>query len=322
VIGERGQATVEWVGLVALVALALSALAAAALRADGRAFGGALAHALVCAARGGCDDGDADLARTYGRRDAELVRLHAPGLVYERGIHTLPVDFRACRAHRCSDAPDDRDLDVHRSARGGLPATAFTRLIRRDGETFVQYWLYYPDSTTTWGGAKRAWSTAADPRAAAVAGPGGALAHQVARRVPYPGGHRDDWESYQVRIDARGRAWSRASSHHGYRSCKQRACEGRWLPATGWTRVSRGSHAGHVPWATERTWHPARGAGVRARSPELPGHDLRERTSTAAALRLVPLEAVEHDDYERLYPGVSPPWEKRVYVDPLHAGTG
>ena len=51
---QRGQATIEWTGVVLLVALALAALAAVVSRVDGRALGGSVAHALTCAARGGC----------------------------------------------------------------------------------------------------------------------------------------------------------------------------------------------------------------------------------------------------------------------------
>jgi hypothetical protein len=51
---ERGQASVEWVGLVLLLALGLTALARYAPRPDAGALGGELAHALTCAARGSC----------------------------------------------------------------------------------------------------------------------------------------------------------------------------------------------------------------------------------------------------------------------------
>ncbi len=51
---ERGQATVEWTGLVLLVAVAFGALLALASSLDGRSLGGAVAHAITCAARGGC----------------------------------------------------------------------------------------------------------------------------------------------------------------------------------------------------------------------------------------------------------------------------
>src|SRR2546423_1741066 len=82
---------------------------------------------FTIAVAGGCDDGDRDLARAYGARTAALVRRNAPSLVYEPGEPSLPVDWRRCRAHRCADAPDDRDLDVHRS-RAGQPATVFTHV--------------------------------------------------------------------------------------------------------------------------------------------------------------------------------------------------
>jgi hypothetical protein len=52
---EHGQATVEWIGLVLLAAVALTALAALRPDVDGRALGGSVAHAITCAARGGCD---------------------------------------------------------------------------------------------------------------------------------------------------------------------------------------------------------------------------------------------------------------------------
>jgi hypothetical protein len=52
---ERGQAGVEWIGIVLLVALALVALARLAPRADGRGAGATLVHAITCAARDGCE---------------------------------------------------------------------------------------------------------------------------------------------------------------------------------------------------------------------------------------------------------------------------
>ena len=62
---ERGQATVEWTGLVLLVALVLSAMVAVVPAVDGRSLGSYLAHSIVCAVRGGCSDGRAWLARAY-----------------------------------------------------------------------------------------------------------------------------------------------------------------------------------------------------------------------------------------------------------------
>lgn len=285
--GERGQASLEWIGLVALVCLACGAAVAAGAGAiDGRAYGAELAHAILCAARGDCDDdGDDELAAAYGESDAALVRQYLPSLVYESRTRTLPVDFRECRSHECSDAPDEEGLDVHRaSGRGGAPATVFTRLIRDRGETFIQYWLYYPDSTTTVVGLAGAWNKTIKP----VTG------------ADWVGHHPDDWESVQVRIDQSGEAEIRASSHHGYLGCEpRRYCREDWTPSHGWSRVSYGSHAGHIPDEV----------------------DPDERTTTAAGIRLVPLEGLSEDergtDFE-----VSPPWEKTVYRDPRSGSTG
>ncbi|HEX6582580.1 MAG TPA: hypothetical protein VF056_03185 [Thermoleophilaceae bacterium] len=53
---ERGQASVEWIGLVLLLALGLTALVRFTPRADPRALGGEFVHALTCAAYGGCEE--------------------------------------------------------------------------------------------------------------------------------------------------------------------------------------------------------------------------------------------------------------------------
>ena len=311
---ERGQATIEWVGLVLLASLVLGALATAVPVIDGRSFGGFLSHRVFCAIGGGCDAGLAQLARAYGEEDAELVRAYAPGLVYEPGERSIPVDFRACRDPACARAPDDRDLDVHRSA-AGLSATAFTRVVRRGGHAYLQYWLYYPDSNSAIAGSDRAWR--------AVPGRLGL--------GPYPGWHADDWEGYHLRLGPSGAAQVRATSHGHYQWCKQSSCHNRWGPRTGWTRVSRGSHAGHIP--LERyidVRHVRRapagsggraGAGYRpppryAYRAQLPGLDLRERTTTAEGLVLVPLETMTRRRYRRLDEKIAPPWEKVVYRHP------
>ena len=54
---DRGQASVEWVALVLIVALVLGAVVAFVPVVDGRSLGSSLAHAIVCAARGDCDRG-------------------------------------------------------------------------------------------------------------------------------------------------------------------------------------------------------------------------------------------------------------------------
>src|SRR5690349_17524954 len=130
---EAGQATIEWTGVTLLVALVLGAAIAFIPAVDGRSFGSFLAHAIVCAVRGGCDDGNRELAAAYGAADAALVRRFAPNIVYEPGTHTLPVDFRRCRSHHCSDAPDDQSLDTARSSRG-TPAAVFTHVLHRGAD--------------------------------------------------------------------------------------------------------------------------------------------------------------------------------------------
>lgn len=310
---ERGQASVECVGLVLLVSLAAAALAAAAPAMDGRSFGGFLAHHVACAARGGCDDGGRALAHAYGEEDAALVRELAPNLVYEPGEPELPVDWRRCRRPECASAPDDRALDAHRPDGGGR-ATAFTRLIRRGGRLYVQYWLYYPDSNTVLAGSDEVWERSwLLPR----------LRELVSGTPDYPGFHRDDWESVQIRLDPDGSTWVRASSHGHFQSCKSGACDGAWGRSTGWVRVSRGSHSGHVPFRSEP--RPPEGPILprylppprrERRVPLVPGRNLDERTTTAEGLRLIPLETQDPGAYRPLDRDVKPPWRKGVYADP------
>jgi hypothetical protein len=318
---ERGQATIEWTAVVLLVALAFAALVAFGVpRMDGRSFGGAIARAMVCAVRGGCDDGQDALASAYGRRDAALVREYAPSIVYEPGEKEIPIDYRQCRKVECGDAPEDRSLDVSQSDTG-VPASAFTHVVHADGRTFIQYWLYYPDSNTTWAASDKVWKLAGAPLN---------LEHKLWGRIPkpprYPGFHNDDWEGYQVELDADGDTRVRATSHHGYQYCKQRQCENQWGPWTGWTRVSRGSHAGHIPLRT-RVRGVALGGGfpfVRGsydiEGPAYPGVDTHERTTVGADLRLIPLETVDRQAAPR-FDGITPPWQKAVYYDPLSDST-
>ena len=117
----RGQASIEWLALVLLVALALGA--AAAVVHPARALRAALLH-----------DPPDPLAAAYGTEVAGLVRRHAPNLVYERGRHEVPVDPRACRVRLCATAG----------------ATLFTHVVRSGATLYVQYWEYFPDSV--WNG--------------------------------------------------------------------------------------------------------------------------------------------------------------------------
>ena len=96
---ERGQGTVEWVGLVALVSLLMLAAVATGVRMPGAALARALADRILCAASlgDGCGDEPALIA-AYGTDVGRLVRRQMPMLAFERGSSALPVDFRRCRA--------------------------------------------------------------------------------------------------------------------------------------------------------------------------------------------------------------------------------
>ena len=305
--GERGAASVEWTGLVLLVAVVLGS----GLWAAGLVDGSGLARRLRCAiAEVACERSRPALESAYGGEVALLVRDYAPGIVFERGARVLPVDYRRCRSRRCSDAPDHQGRNVWSTSQR-LRATVFTRVIDRrasGGDLFIQYWMYFPDST---------WNRTAH-RASRRGGrlfaitPAGMLTHRAA------GHHRDDWENYQVRIDAQGGAHARAGAHHGYAGRNQPfwrnvdqapdvrtpgvgvlnpARRGNWVRATGWTRVSAGSHAGHIP----------------------PGRR-RDRWTEPDAVDLVPLERLSARDRAVRF-AIPPPWRKRVYTHPEHNGT-
>jgi hypothetical protein len=312
---ERGQATVEFVALVLLCCLAFGALFALEGGFDGRPVGGFLVRHFVCSVSGRCDRDERRLVAAYGERDAATVRALAPNLVYEPGERQLPADWRRCRRPACADAPDERSLDAHVGAGGGR-ATAFTRLIRRAGRLYVQYWLYYPDSNTALAGADRLWERSwLLPR----------LRRLVKGTPDYPGFHRDDWEGVFVRVNPDGSTWMRASSHGHVQGCKWRACHDRWARNSGWVRVSRGSHSGHVPFRSEPAWQDLAKTGNRRyvpkagpprRVPLVPGRDFDERSTTGEGLRLVPLETRDHRRYRPLEPDVKPPWSKDAYMDP------
>jgi hypothetical protein len=319
--GERGQATIEWTAVVLTVALAFATVVALGVpHVDGRSYGGALARAILCAARGGCDDGRDELVSAYGERDAALVRDYAPSIVYEPGEREIPIDYRQCRTPSRGNAPDDRSLDVSRTD-AGVPATAFTHVVHRGSDTFLQYWFYYPDSNTTWAGSDKAYRLVTSPLN---------LGHTVWGNFPkvprYPGFHHDDWEGYQVQVGPDGDVRVRATSHRAYQYCKQRECRNEWGPWTGWTRVSRGSHAGHIPLRTHlrgvrlSDGFPFARGDYQIRGPAYPGTDIHERTTVGADLRLVPLETVAQQLAPQ-FDGIAPPWRKPVYADPLSDST-
>ncbi|HEX5821185.1 MAG TPA: hypothetical protein VFY30_05395 [Solirubrobacterales bacterium] len=238
--------------------MALGALAwLVGLRLPGIALAHEIGERIVCAVRlsYGCRS-DPQLAAAYGDLARE-VRDDAPRIVYERGMTALPVDFRDCRSPRCSNGPESGRVARTNT---GLPVTLFTHVIdcrdpvrgadggvdcsgERAGRVYVQYWEYYDDSATS----------------RALYGSGGY--------------HRDDWEGYQVRIDADGAVSARATSHNGYNGSDAPGVdwasdasgkvpgatalrdaaealglrgERGWTPSQGTLYVSGGSHAGHA----------------------------------------------------------------------------
>src|SRR4051812_31476386 len=106
--GERGQSTVEWVGLLLLVALFLTGLVAIGVRVPGTALARAVASRILCAASiaDSCDGDEPTLIAAYGTEVGKLVRKHMPSLLFERGSHAVPVDFRRCRSTACGDGAE------------------------------------------------------------------------------------------------------------------------------------------------------------------------------------------------------------------------
>ncbi len=298
---ERGQSTVEWVGLLALVGLLLAALLVAGVRVPGVALARAVVSRILCAASfaDGCGD-QPRLIAAYGTEVGELVREQMPMLAFEEGARALPVDFRHCRESACADGSERGS--VQRSDEG-LAVTAFVHVVdcrvgeagqaeaegadcsdERAGSLYIQYWLYYADSATL-------------------------------RDMPIAGGkgyHRDDWESVQFRIGPDGAVDQRASSHHGYNHGRGVANWGSdagfgpvnaaaeaigarrvngWGPETGILLVSGGSHAGNA-------------AGI----PHV------DRFTPGRRVHLIPLERIAATAMTTF--AVSPPWKKRVWRDP------
>lgn len=291
---ERGQGTVEWVGLVLLVSVTMLALVAAGVRVPGSSLARAIADRLICAAAiaEGCGD-QPTLIAAYGTEVGELVHRHVPMLAFERGSRALPVDFRRCRASGCSDGSAEGLVD---RTDAGLPVTAFVHVVDcRDGEAegseaagadcsgeragnlYLQLWFYYPDSATL-------------------------------RDVPVVGRkgyHADDWESAQLRIGPDGRVDQRASSHHGYNYLLSKGNWGSdaglvahdgWGPETRLLLVSGGSHAGNSI-----------------------GFSEIGRFTPGRRVHLIPLEPIAAGDTTRF--AVSPPWLKEVWLDPEALGT-
>jgi hypothetical protein len=304
---ERGQTTVEWIGLIAVVALLLIGLVAVGVRVPGAALARGIASRMLCAVSmaDGCGD-EPTLIATYGTEIGKLVRRHMPTIFFERGSRAMPIDFRRCRSTDCSDGTP-RGL-VHLTDEG-QHVTAFVHVVdcregadgdadadcsgSRAGNLYIQYWLYYADSATL--------------RGVPIAGD--------------EGYHRDDWESVQIRIGPDGHVDERASSHNGYNAAKSIANAGSDAgfaplreaaeaigarPGNGWgaethaLMVSGGSHAGNT---------------------NLSPHF--DRVVSGSRVHLIPLEPIAvAEGYDYDFGEVTPPWSKHVWRDPEASDTG
>jgi hypothetical protein len=147
--GERGSASVEQAGLVALIALLLLVAIAAVAAAGGgidprRQVASAIARRIACAPRlpGACHHHP--LVPAYGWPLARLARALAPPPLARRGPSGLPLapfDFRRCRRESCALAAGPHLTSA------GRRTTAFTELIDRRrtlGWVELVYWLYRP----------------------------------------------------------------------------------------------------------------------------------------------------------------------------------
>lgn len=145
---QRGSASVEQAGLVALLALllvaAIAAIAAGGKVDAGRALAGALGRRIACAPRLPDACRHHPLVPAYGWPLARLVRALAPPPTTRSGPSGLPlapVDFRYCRSESCAVA-----AGPHLTA-SGRRTTAFTEVAdqrRALGWVEISYWLYRP----------------------------------------------------------------------------------------------------------------------------------------------------------------------------------
>lgn len=298
-VNERGQSTVEWVGLLFLVTGVFAAMVAAGVTVPGISLVHSISTKILCAASlsglsGDCAGGGS-LDAAYGEEIADLVRAGTPTLMYGPDMLGLPVDYRTCRSPYCADGTGKGEVGA---STAGEPVTLFTRVVEgEEGSAFVQYWAYYPESASL--------------RGAPV--------------LEEEGYHQNDWESFQVRVGADGAVSERASSHNGYNHSRSAvnwgsdagwdwltdATEavglretGGWGKPTGRYLIAGGSHAGNVDGELGDGEYPS--------------------WTPAGMIRLVPLESIKDGPLARpaRFDPITPPWEKDVWTDPEAEGTG
>lgn len=152
-IGEmrstRGSATVEQVGLIALIGLIVVAGAGVVTGGltpeTGRGLAIRIANRIACGPiePGPCRSHPA--VEAYGDRLAKAIRALGPGpmvLTDGSGRRLLPVDFRYCRRPSCAEVgPSNPNLELTASNRR---TTWFTEVERTIGGHQVTWWGWWP----------------------------------------------------------------------------------------------------------------------------------------------------------------------------------
>ena len=137
---EDGAASVEHVGLVALLALLLAGVVAAVVAGGevraGRDLAGAIGRRLACAPRLPDACAHHELVPAYGWPLARLARALAPAPVAVAWL--APVDFRRCRRGSCAIYAGPHLTASNRRT------TLFTEISTEAGRVRVTYWAYRP----------------------------------------------------------------------------------------------------------------------------------------------------------------------------------
>lgn len=130
---ERGQSTVEWVGMLSLVSLLLVGVLSMGVRVPGAALANSIAEKMLCAVSMADSCGDEPhLIAAYGSKVGKLANDHMPSMIFEPGSRAVPINYRRCRDTACGDAPG---RGLVRRTRKGLPVAAFVHVIDcRPGE--------------------------------------------------------------------------------------------------------------------------------------------------------------------------------------------
>jgi hypothetical protein len=168
---ERGDGTVEYVALVALVGLlaiaGVAAMIGAPSREGSRLLAGTLARRIACAPKLPRPCHRDPLVLAYGRPLAKLARALAPAPSTKHGDAGPPlvgVDFRFCRRPSCAVPAPGRAGALTASNRRATAFTAISDSRRRDGTVALTYWEYRPG--LGWEAVRRT-ATSADVAAAA-----------------------------------------------------------------------------------------------------------------------------------------------------------